>query len=183
MTPWSRLWQRDRAWSIRMGLAGSGCDWGWGVASAADRGIASAYHARSTGVVAAQLAEFGRCTVIDCHSFPSVPKPSEVDQAPDRPDICIGTDEVHAPADLATRMETAFVGAGFRVKRDSPFAGTFVPSGCYGRDSRVVSVMIEVRRDLYVDEATSERAAHFDAVSDAMTAAVCSALAVAQGPH
>ena len=115
------------------------------------------YHAALDGLVAGMLADFGECTVIDCHSFPTVPLPSEIDQAPGRPDICIGTDPVHTPPDLIEAMVAAFSAEGFRVKLDSPFAGTFVPSGFYGMDARVRSVMIEVRRGLYIDEATTER--------------------------
>ena len=112
------------------------------------------YHAALGATVGAQLANFGRCTVIDCHSFPSVALPSELDQAPDRPDICIGTDPTHTPPELAEVMQQAFRAQGFRVARDTPFAGTFVPSGYYESEPRVTSVMIEVRRGLYVDERT-----------------------------
>ena len=37
------------------------------------------------------LDRFGRCLIIDGHSFPSKPLPYEFDQEPSRPDICIGT--------------------------------------------------------------------------------------------
>jgi N-formylglutamate deformylase len=120
------------------------------------------YHAALDAVVAAQLSEFGEATVIDCHSFPSLPLPSEIDQTADRPDICIGTDTVHTPPELAEAVMDAFTAEGFRVGRNSPFAGTFVPSGFYGRDGRVRSLMIEVRRGLYIDEATAERLPDFD---------------------
>ncbi len=123
------------------------------------------YHAALDEVVAGMLSEFGVCTLVDCHSFPSTPLPSEIDQASDRPDICIGTDDEHTPPDLAEAMVDAFEAEGFRIKLDSPFAGTFVPSGFYGRDRRVRSVMIEVRRGLYMDEATTERRPDFDTVS------------------
>ena len=36
------------------------------------------------------------------------------------------------------------------------FIGTYVPLEQYGTDQRVHSVMIEIRRDLYMDEATGE---------------------------
>ncbi len=130
------------------------------------------YHAALDSVVADALVEFGVCTVIDCHSFPSTPLPSEIDQAPDRPDICIGTDELHTPAGLAEAIEPAFAAEGFVVKRDTPFLGTFVPSGFYGRDPRVRSVMIEVRRGLYIDEASGERLPGFDSVRNAIKRAV-----------
>jgi N-formylglutamate amidohydrolase len=73
-------------------------------------------------------------------------------------------------------MEAAFAAEGMRVLRDSPFAGTFVPSGSYGTDARVHSVMIEVRRGLYMDEATGERRPGFDDVGAAITRAVAAAL-------
>jgi N-formylglutamate deformylase len=127
------------------------------------------YHAALDGLVSELLAEFGACLVVDCHSFPSVPMPSELDQAPDRPDICIGTDPVHTPAAMAAALEAAFAAEGLRVKRDSPFAGTFVPSGYFGTDARVTSVMIEVRRDLYMDEASGERLATFEEIGATIT--------------
>ena len=137
------------------------------------------YHAALDSIVGEMLDEFGECTVIDGHSFPSVPLPSELDRAPDRPDICIGSDPVHTPPGLADAMATAFSVQGYRVGHNAPFAGTFVPSGFYGRDARVHSVMIEVRRDLYIDEATTRRHAGFDAVSAAITRAVAASLAAA----
>jgi predicted N-formylglutamate amidohydrolase len=36
------------------------------------------------------------------------------------------------------------------------FIGTYVPLEQFGTDQRVHSVMIEIRRDLYMDEATGE---------------------------
>lgn len=123
------------------------------------------YHAALDALVAEVLAEFGSCTVVDCHSFPSRPLRSEIDQAPDRPDICIGTDPVHTPPELADGLGRGFASAGLRVGRNTPFAGTFVPSGHYGRETRVRSVMIEVRRGLYLDEATAERSPAFSEVA------------------
>jgi len=137
------------------------------------------YHAALDAVVAAQLSEFGEATVIDCHSFPSVPLPSELDQTPDRPDICIGSDAVHTPPELTEAIVGAFTAEGFGVGRDSPFAGTFVPSGFYGRDTRVRSVMIEVRRGLYIDEASAQRLPGFDDVRSAIGRALVASGALA----
>jgi N-formylglutamate amidohydrolase len=139
------------------------------------------YHAALDELVAQQLQAAGECLLIDCHSFPSVPLPSELDQSPDRPDICIGTDETHTPSALATAFEGAFADEGWRVKRDAPFAGTFVPSGSYGTDTRVRSVMIEVRRGLYMDEAAGTRLSVLGQVRAAITRAVSAALGSSQG--
>ncbi len=132
------------------------------------------YHAALDELVSGVLDEFGGCTVIDCHSFPSVPLPSELDQRPGRPDICIGTDATHTPPQLAEAMERAFAGEGFSVKRDMPFRGTFVPGRFYGKDARVRSVMIEVRRGLYMSEGSGRRSPDYGAVKAALERAVAS---------
>ena len=135
------------------------------------------YHAALDALVGELLAEFGECTVVDGHSFATEPLPSEIDQSPDRPDVCIGSDPVHTPTELADALAAGFATAGLRVARDRPFAGTFVPSGYYGRDQRVHSVMIEVRRGLYIDETTAAKLPGFDALAALITSAVSEALA------
>ena len=134
------------------------------------------YHAALDAVVADLLTEFGTCTVIDCHSFPDQPAPIDIDHRPDRPDVCIGTDPFHTPAELADAFEAGFSAAGYRTRRDAPFAGTFVPSGFYGREPRVRSVMIEVNRRLYMDEATGDQLPGFDDVAATITDVVAKSL-------
>ena len=43
------------------------------------------------------VAQSGVCLIVDCHSFPSVALPYELDQTSDRADICVGTDPFHTP--------------------------------------------------------------------------------------
>ncbi len=124
------------------------------------------YHEGLTALVASRLREFDTCIILDCHSFATVPLLSELDQSADRPDICIGTDDFHTPAGFAEALEQAFRAEGFRVARNMPFAGTFVPLEYLGWDTRVVSVMIEVRRGLYCDEETGERLPEFEEVRE-----------------
>src|SRR3954462_3005611 len=66
------------------------------------------HHDRLTALVAAALRADGRCLVLDGHSFPSTPLPYEPDQDPDRPDICIGTDDFHPPEPLRDKAIDAF---------------------------------------------------------------------------
>jgi N-formylglutamate amidohydrolase len=134
------------------------------------------YHAALDGVVAAAVATFGSATLIDGHSFPTTPLPTEIEQSAERPDICIGTDPWHTPESLAERLSVAFTAEGFDVQRDAPYAGTFVPTGAYRTDSRVHSVMIEVRRGIYMDEANGERTGALPEVASAISRAVAAAL-------
>jgi len=133
------------------------------------------YHRALSALVAEQLDRFDRCSILDCHSFGTRPLPSEVDQSPDRPDICIGTDPVHTPEPLAEAMEHAFSNEGFRVRRDSPFDGAIVPLDRYRTDMRVRSVMVEVRRGLYCDESTGAPGPAFEDVRLAIERAVLAA--------
>jgi N-formylglutamate amidohydrolase len=136
------------------------------------------YHAALEALVGGILEEAGMCTVIDCHSFPTVPLPSELDQEAGRPDICIGTDAFHTPPNLAWQLEQAFRAQGLTVKRDSPYAGTLVPKAFYRRDDRVRSVMIEVRRGLYMDEESGARLPVFDEIASATQQALGDAGAI-----
>jgi N-formylglutamate deformylase len=135
------------------------------------------YHAALTALVGDALARAGECLVVDCHSFATLPLPSEPDRAPDRPDVCIGTDAFHTPGALVARLRGALADEGFRVAIDRPFAGTIVPLRWYRRDHRVRSVMLEVRRGLYCDEATGEPAATLEEVAAGLERATARALA------
>lgn len=134
------------------------------------------YHAALTALVAETVERSGSCLVLDCHSFASVPLPSEPDQSPDRPDICIGTDRFHTPPALADRLEAAIALEGFLVRRDSPFTGALVPLRYHGHDRRVSAVMVEVRRGTYCDETTGAPLPTFDAVRAAIARAVATVL-------
>jgi len=112
------------------------------------------HHRRLLAAVDAALAAHGRCLIVDGHSFPARPLPFEADPSPDRPDICIGTDPFHTPEPVAQAFLEAFGAAGFTLARNRPFAGALVPLAHYRREPRVLSVMVEVNRRLYLDEAT-----------------------------
>ena len=62
------------------------------------------YHAALTGIVTSMLDEFGAGLILDCHSFATVPLPSELNQEPDRPDICVGSDPFHTPPALVAGL-------------------------------------------------------------------------------
>ena len=94
----------------------------------------------------------------------------------DRPDICIGTDPFHTPAPVCDAFVSAFAALGFRVAVDTPFSGALVPAKYYRRDSRVQSVMVEVNRSLYLDEAIGLPAADFAAVAATVQACCIAAL-------
>lgn len=135
------------------------------------------YHAALTRLVADTVDAFGACLLIDCHSFPTEPLPTEVGHPAERPDICLGTDEFHTPPRTTDILVASFESHGLKVMRDKPFAGTFVPEIHHRRDARVNSIMIEVRRSLYMDEVSGRPSGDFDATAQAIGSAVSDALA------
>ena len=104
-----------------------------------------------------RLAAVGEVTIIDQHSYPLEPMPYELHADGPRPEVCIGTDPFHTPpslADTAAACYSPHTPTG-DVGFDSPFAGCYVPLRHYGIDANVSAVMIELRRDLYLDESFS----------------------------
>lgn len=110
------------------------------------------HHAQLSAAVEQKLRLYGRCLIVDSHSFHPTPLPYEPDQEPDRPDFCIGTDPFHTPDWLSVLAEDFLRREGFSVSLNRPYAGSLVPLRYYGKDWRVSSIMIEINRRLYMDE-------------------------------
>ncbi len=123
------------------------------------------HHHALKEAVAADLAALKISLVIDCHSFPNHPLPYELDQSPDRPDICIGVDSFHTPRGLVDAVAAACQARNWTTAVNSPFAGALVPSDYYQHDRRVHAVMLEVNRRLYMDETTGEQLETFSTVA------------------
>ena len=109
------------------------------------------YHRRFEVAVTERLREHGKCLIIDGHSFYDEPLPYEFDQDRSRPDICIGTDADHTPIEVQKTVCGFFKDQGYSVEINRPFAGCIVPLKYYRNDKRVMSVMIEINRRLYMD--------------------------------
>jgi N-formylglutamate amidohydrolase len=109
------------------------------------------HHLALEQLVESSLTEFGRALIIDCHSYPDEPLPSDADQTRPRPDLCFGTDAFHTPPEVVQALSEIVKGHGLSVGIDQPYAGTIVPLKFLGTDQRVVSVMIEVNRRLYME--------------------------------
>jgi N-formylglutamate amidohydrolase len=120
------------------------------------------HHAALTDAVTSAVRQHGRCLVVDCHSFPSHPLPYELDQRPERPDICIGTDPFHTPAGVAYEVLECFQSCGYTAAINRPFVGALVPAKFYRHDSNVAALMIEVNRALCMDEKTGAKSGRFD---------------------
>ena len=139
------------------------------------------HHSRLSAAVTAAIEQHGKCLLIDGHSFTTRPYPHEYDQSPNRPDICIGTDAFHTPSWLSDLAVGIYRELGFSVDMNRPFAGTLVPEPFYRRNSNVLSIMVEIKRSLYMVEESGQRRADFPAFAATMHNALLQLIAKAVG--
>ncbi|HVF12281.1 MAG TPA: N-formylglutamate amidohydrolase [Actinomycetota bacterium] len=129
-----------------------------------------------TELVAKTLDRHGYCMILDCHSFPTTPLGYAMDQSGERPEICIGTDPFHTPKEITRVLAELCLQQGRHVAVDQPYSGTYVPQRFFQKERNVQAVMIEVRRDLYIDELTgkpTEGWAETRSLVDQMIQSIC----------
>jgi N-formylglutamate deformylase len=138
------------------------------------------YAAAFAELVTGHLDVHGACTIVDVHSYPTRRLPYELHDGP-RPPLCIGTDATHTPRWLHDLVTEVAAEHGLATDDDTPFAGTYVPLDRYRTDARVTSVMLELRRDTHLDEATAELHEGAGAVTTFVTAVVAAVVAHHRG--
>lgn len=132
----------------------------------AERRIASLYqpyHDRLRQLVEHTMQTFGRCILIDCHSMPSIGGPTEKDSGSSRVDVVLGDCYGSScAARVIDTVEKSLRDMGYRVVRNSPYAGGFTTRH-YGKPwNGRHALQIEVNRRLYMDERTHEKRPEFE---------------------
>ena len=121
------------------------------------------YAATMSELVDDRLAATGAAVIIDVHSYPQYPSAFEDPTRP-RPALCIGTDDFHTLERLTDQVLAAFAGLD-ETAVNAPYAGCYVPLSRYRSDSRVSAVMIELRRDQYLNTDHTPDPTRLDALS------------------
>jgi N-formylglutamate deformylase len=128
------------------------------------------YHRALGGLVEETRAQFGIAIVIDCHSMPS---------AAAAPDIVLGDRYGASSTPALTRhADACFQLQGFRVVRNTPYAGGYTTLLHGRRERDVHALQIEINRTLYLDEDRILRGPNFDVVHARLTAALTEFLAI-----
>ena len=112
------------------------------------------YHSELESKVQTCVEETGHCYVIDCHSFHDEMHHTDYPTS-EYPDVCLGINE-ETPAKEVVWVKDLFKRNGYSVKYNVPFAGSLVPLKYFG-DSRVKSIMIELNRRIYCNNADNFR--------------------------
>lgn len=121
------------------------------------------YHTALQGLLLEARQTHGAALLIDCHSMPHEAIAAHCTPGQGCPEVVLGDRHGSAcGAPVMAGVEAAFVRAGFRVARNTPFAGAYV-SHAYGRPSIGQHVVqVEIDRSLYMDEAQVLPAPGFD---------------------
>ena len=130
------------------------------------REIYDPHHEALTTAVDTALERYGRCLIIDGHSFHSTTTVKPLEML-NRPDFDIGTDPFHTPAGLRDLVCAKTRELGYKVKVNTPFSGAITPMKHYGKDKRIVSIMFEANRRLYMDSSNMTKSAGFDRTREA----------------
>jgi len=124
----------------------------------ARQSVHDAYHGAIAQALGVARAKFGFAILVDGHSMPSVGRAGHTDPGRPRADVVPG-DRLGgscAPA-LSRAVGEHFRSGGFSVTFNDPYRGGFITAH-HGRPAHDVhAIQIEMRRDLYMDEAAFTR--------------------------
>jgi N-formylglutamate amidohydrolase len=120
------------------------------------------HHQKLAQAVNHELELHGKALIIDCHSYPSKPLVRDLSQNPDRPDFNIGTDAFHTPQSLIDCSVEFFKKKGYSLGIDWPYSGSIVPMEHYNKNKNVASIMLEINRNLYLNEPTNEKSGNYE---------------------
>ncbi|VDS07347.1 N-formylglutamate amidohydrolase [Paracoccus haematequi] len=136
------------------------------------------YHQALTALIAEARARFGQAILIDMHSMPH---DALAHLHGPRPDMVLGNRHgLSAAARVSDAIVAAVEAEGWRIRRNSPFAGAYICSA-YGRPGQNIHVVqLEIDRALYMDEKTIAPHDGFDDVAARM-ARVIRKLAALEG--
>jgi N-formylglutamate amidohydrolase len=109
------------------------------------------HHHKLEIAVVEQLEVYNEARIIDCHSFPDKPFQCSIYQGTDKFDFNIGTDDYHTPSEWIDIAVKYFKDLGFTLGINEPYAGSIVPLNFYQKNNKVKSIMLEVNRNLYMD--------------------------------
>jgi len=112
------------------------------------------YHGRLRRLLDDTRTGFGWSLLVDCHSMPSVGGPLDHDSGRPRVDVVLGDCFGSACSPVFTQaVEDGFRQRGYRVVRNTPYAGGFTTRH-YGHPRQGShALQIELNRALYMDEA------------------------------
>ncbi|OJX79364.1 MAG: N-formylglutamate amidohydrolase [Magnetospirillum sp. 64-120] len=121
------------------------------------------YHQRLRELVEETQRQFGWVVLVDCHSMPASSAPADGLPGGGGADVVLGDCYgASAAGDIVACIEDGFKSRGYRVVRNTPYAGGFTTRH-YGQPRQGChAVQIEISRALYMNETDHTRHQGFD---------------------
>ena len=141
------------------------------------------YHDRLRALVEATRRRFGWSLLVDCHSMPSVGGPLDRDPGLSRVDVVLGDCYGASCAPVVTHTaEAEFARLGYRVVRNTPYAGGFTTRHFGQPRHGSHALQIEINRGLYMEEATHAKTAGFARLAADIDRVVAALAELTAGP-
>ncbi len=125
------------------------------------------YHAEIEALMRERRERFGAALLLDCHSMPGLAADG------DRPAVDVALGDRFGQScgpELVAAAEAVLRAAGLEVARNRPYAGGYITSR-HGRPAEGMhALQVELRRGLFMDEATHVPHAGFAAVQEVVGA-------------
>ena len=121
----------------------------------ARQAVHAAYHGALAEALRVARSLFGFAILVDGHSMPSVGRSGHKDPGRPRAEVVPGDrDGTSCSPRLSRLVEGHFRDRGFTVAFNDPYKGGFITAHHGRPHDDVHAIQIELRRDLYMDEAT-----------------------------
>lgn len=133
------------------------------------------YHAEIDALMRERRERFGVALLVDCHSMPGAAADGERGAPAVAPGVDVALGDRFGQScgpELVAAAEASLRGAGLRVARNRPYAGGYITVR-HGRPAEGLhALQVELRRGLFMDEATHVPHAGFAAVREVVGALV-----------
>jgi N-formylglutamate amidohydrolase len=131
------------------------------------------YHRALADLMANAKARHGYAILLDCHSMPSAGGPADTDGGRTLADVVLGDGfGATCASALIDAVHRLLADRGYRVERNSPYAGGFTTRN-YGRPQEGIhALQIELNRALYMNETTLELSPGWPRLREDMEAVV-----------
>lgn len=131
------------------------------------------YHKRLKQLVDKCVRKFGFCLLLDCHSMPLMICNIMNEKRP--LDFCLCTlfDE-SCPTQISEQLRNSLEADDYRVEFNRPYAGAFITFNYCQPRKNIHTIQLEINRSLYMNEATFEKTASFQKVSNDISQAIIS---------
>lgn len=110
------------------------------------------HHAKLDRLVDKEIKKYGKCLIVDCHSYSTELATSIFGENAICPDICIGYEDDFYDARIVETTKTFFENCGYSTMLNKPYSGSLVPNKAYAqKNPNVKSIMLEINKRTYLN--------------------------------